>query len=49
MFETTIAASSPKPVWLAETNCGMAPMASRVAYGKLAAMAAGAELARRSI
>ena len=29
------------------TNCGMAPMASRIAYAKLAALAAGAELARR--
>jgi 5-methyltetrahydropteroyltriglutamate--homocysteine methyltransferase len=31
------------------TNCGMAPMPSRVAYAKLAALAAGAELARKSI
>ena len=31
------------------TNCGMAPMPSRVAYAKLAALAAGAELARTSI
>jgi 5-methyltetrahydropteroyltriglutamate--homocysteine methyltransferase len=31
------------------TNCGMAPMTSRLAYGKLAALAAGAELARKAI
>jgi 5-methyltetrahydropteroyltriglutamate--homocysteine methyltransferase len=31
------------------TNCGMAPMPSRVAYAKLAALAAGAEFARTSI
>jgi 5-methyltetrahydropteroyltriglutamate--homocysteine methyltransferase len=31
------------------TNCGMAPMPSSVAYAKLAALAAGAELARASI
>ena len=31
------------------TNCGMAPMPARIAYAKLAALAAGAELARRSI
>ena len=31
------------------TNCGMAPMPARTAYAKLAALAAGAELARRSI
>jgi len=31
------------------TNCGVAPMPSRVAYSKLAALAAGAELARTSI
>jgi len=31
------------------TNCGMAPMPSPVAYAKLAALAAGAELMRKSI
>ncbi|MBV9591952.1 MAG: methionine synthase, partial [Hyphomicrobiales bacterium] len=31
------------------TNCGMAPMPSRVAYAKLAALAAGATLMRKSI
>ncbi len=31
------------------TNCGMAPMPARTAYAKLAALAAGAEQARRSI
>jgi 5-methyltetrahydropteroyltriglutamate--homocysteine methyltransferase len=31
------------------TNCGMAPMASNVAYAKLAALAAGAALMRRSL
>ncbi len=31
------------------TNCGMAPMPSSVAYGKLAALAAGADLARRTL
>ncbi len=31
------------------TNCGMAPMAAEVAYAKLAALAAGAELARKTI
>jgi len=31
------------------TNCGMAPMPARIAYAKLAALAAGAELARRSV
>ena len=31
------------------TNCGMAPMPSRVAYAKLAALAAGAALMRKSI
>ena len=29
------------------TNCGMAPMAAEIAYAKLAALAAGAELARK--
>jgi 5-methyltetrahydropteroyltriglutamate--homocysteine methyltransferase len=31
------------------TNCGMAPMAGPTAYAKLAALAAGAELARKEI
>ena len=31
------------------TNCGMAPMAAPIAYAKLAALAAGAELARQAI
>jgi 5-methyltetrahydropteroyltriglutamate--homocysteine methyltransferase len=31
------------------TNCGMAPMASSIAYAKLAALAAGAALARKSV
>ncbi len=31
------------------TNCGMAPMPANVAYGKLAALSAGAALARRSM
>ncbi|MBW0004060.1 MAG: methionine synthase [Hyphomicrobiales bacterium] len=31
------------------TNCGMAPMPSSVAYAKLAALAAGAELVRKSM
>jgi 5-methyltetrahydropteroyltriglutamate--homocysteine methyltransferase len=31
------------------TNCGMAPMAADVAWGKLAALAAGAALARRGL
>ena len=31
------------------TNCGMAPMPSRVAYAKLAALAAGAALVRKSV
>jgi 5-methyltetrahydropteroyltriglutamate--homocysteine methyltransferase len=31
------------------TNCGMAPMESKIAYAKLAALAAGAELARKSV
>jgi 5-methyltetrahydropteroyltriglutamate--homocysteine methyltransferase len=31
------------------TNCGMAPMAARVAYAKLAALAAGAELMRKGL
>ena len=31
------------------TNCGMAPMASEIAYAKLAALAAGAELARKAV
>jgi 5-methyltetrahydropteroyltriglutamate--homocysteine methyltransferase len=31
------------------TNCGMAPMAAKVAYAKLAALAAGAELARKAL
>jgi 5-methyltetrahydropteroyltriglutamate--homocysteine methyltransferase len=31
------------------TNCGMAPLDSRVAYGKLAALAAGAALVRREL
>jgi 5-methyltetrahydropteroyltriglutamate--homocysteine methyltransferase len=31
------------------TNCGMAPMTSAVAYGKLAALAKGAALVRRSL
>ena len=31
------------------TNCGMAPMAADIAYAKLAALAAGAELARKAV
>ena len=31
------------------TNCGMAPMPASVAYAKLAALAAGAELARKAL
>jgi 5-methyltetrahydropteroyltriglutamate--homocysteine methyltransferase len=31
------------------TNCGMAPMAAEVAYAKLAALAAGAELMRKGL
>ncbi len=31
------------------TNCGMAPMSSEIAYAKLAALAAGAELARKAV
>jgi 5-methyltetrahydropteroyltriglutamate--homocysteine methyltransferase len=31
------------------TNCGMAPMSSAVAYGKLAALAKGAELVRKEL
>jgi methionine synthase II (cobalamin-independent) len=31
------------------TNCGTAPMASEIAYAKLAALAAVAELARRAV
>ena len=31
------------------TNCGMAPMSSRVAYAKLAALSAGAKLARERL
>jgi len=31
------------------TNCGMAPMAAPIAYAKLAALAAGAELARKAM
>ena len=32
---------------IASTNCGMAPMRWDVAYGKLAALTQGAELARK--
>ena len=31
------------------TNCGMAPMSSRVAYAKLAALGAGARIARERL
>jgi 5-methyltetrahydropteroyltriglutamate--homocysteine methyltransferase len=31
------------------TNCGMAPMSAPIAYAKLAALAAGAELARKAV
>jgi methionine synthase II (cobalamin-independent) len=31
------------------TNCGMAPMAAGIAYAKLSALAAGAELARKEM
>jgi 5-methyltetrahydropteroyltriglutamate--homocysteine methyltransferase len=31
------------------TNCGMAPMSAEVAYAKLNALAAGAELARKAM
>jgi 5-methyltetrahydropteroyltriglutamate--homocysteine methyltransferase len=31
------------------TNCGMAPMSLEIAYAKLAALAAGAELARKAV
>ena len=37
----------PKERMLLCTNCGMAPMTREVAYGKLAALAKGAELARK--
>jgi 5-methyltetrahydropteroyltriglutamate--homocysteine methyltransferase len=37
----------PKEHMLLCTNCGMAPMTRDVAYGKLAALAKGAELARK--
>jgi 5-methyltetrahydropteroyltriglutamate--homocysteine methyltransferase len=37
----------PKERILLCTNCGMAPMTREVAYGKLAALAKGAELARK--
>jgi len=37
----------PKERMLLCTNCGMAPMTRDVAYGKLAALAKGAELARK--
>ncbi len=30
-------------------NCGMAPMTTEIAYAKLAALAAGAELARKAV
>ena len=31
------------------TNCGMAPMSASIAYSKLAALAAGAELMRKAL
>ncbi|MFL5180410.1 MAG: methionine synthase, partial [Microvirga sp.] len=31
------------------TNCGMAPMRREIAYGKLAALAAGAHLVREEL
>ena len=31
------------------TNCGMAPMTAEVAYGKLAALSAGAALVRKEL
>jgi len=34
---------------LASTNCGMAPMPRKVAYGKLRAIAAGAALVRKKL
>jgi 5-methyltetrahydropteroyltriglutamate--homocysteine methyltransferase len=37
----------PKEHMLLCTNCGMAPMTREVAYGKLASLAKGAELARK--
>jgi 5-methyltetrahydropteroyltriglutamate--homocysteine methyltransferase len=37
----------PKERMLLCTNCGMAPMTREVAYGKLASLAKGAELARK--
>ena len=30
-------------------NCGMAPMSSEIVYAKLAALAAGAKLARKAV
>jgi 5-methyltetrahydropteroyltriglutamate--homocysteine methyltransferase len=36
----------PRDKIIASTNCGMAPMRRDVAYGKLAALAQGAALAR---
>jgi 5-methyltetrahydropteroyltriglutamate--homocysteine methyltransferase len=36
----------PRDRIIASTNCGMAPMRRDVAYGKLAALAQGAALAR---
>ena len=37
----------PRERIIASTNCGMAPMRRDVAYGKLAALTQGAELARK--
>ena len=40
-----VAAEKPYPC----TNCGMAPMKREIAYGKLAAIAAGARLVRTEL
>jgi len=37
----------PRDRIIASTNCGMAPMRWDIAYGKLAALTQGAELARK--
>jgi 5-methyltetrahydropteroyltriglutamate--homocysteine methyltransferase len=39
----------PKEAIIASTNCGMAPMRRDVAFGKLAALGKGAELARKRL
>ncbi|HKF13030.1 MAG TPA: methionine synthase [Xanthobacteraceae bacterium] len=39
----------PKEAIIASTNCGMAPMRRDIAFGKLAALGKGAELARKRL